>query len=111
MRSIAMNRIAMNRITVLGWIAIVLVGVLTARLTWAEEVKVEGSLTKIEGQLITIMNSGQAAQMKIEPATKILMHGKPIESRELKVGQKVRAVGDRSGGQTTCTTLEVLGTQ
>jgi len=88
-------------------VALVLVGSLTARVALAEQVKCEGTVTKIEGEKVTVKDGGNREQhMEVVPATKIMLDGKPAKPTDLKVGQHVSCTCDKQGDRMTCTTLE-----
>jgi hypothetical protein len=74
----------------------------------ADEVKCDGTITKIEGENVTVKDATQEQQMKVTPATRLTSGGKPMMPTELKVGQKVRCVGDKKEGVMVCTTMEVM---
>jgi hypothetical protein len=74
----------------------------------AEEIKVEGSISKIDGEMLTVKSAQGDRTLRVEPATKIMINGKPGSPMDLKVGQRVKCVGESAGGKTICTTLEVL---
>jgi len=84
--------------------ATVLFGTMARQAALAEEVKCDGIITKIDGDTVTV-KSAQEQQMKVEPATKITINGKPGTPLDLKVGQKVKCLCERSGQSMTCTTL------
>jgi ribosomal protein S1 len=88
--------------------AAVLLGTIARQVAYAEEVKCEGTITKIDGDMVTV-KAAQEQQMKIEPATMISINGKPGTSMDLKVGQKVKCVCEKSGKSMTCTTLIIAG--
>jgi len=74
----------------------------------SEEVKCAGMITKIDGEKITIKTDAQEQQMTVEPATKIVINGKPGDATDLKVGQKVKCLCDKSEGKMLCTSLEIM---
>jgi hypothetical protein len=88
--------------------AIVLVGWLATSVGRAEEVKCEGIITAIDGDIVVLKDATEEHQMKIEPATKIMFNGKPGSPMDLKVGQKVKCVCEKKGEEMTCTTLVVI---
>lgn len=99
----------MFRIVIGGLWGVTLISTLLVRAAIGEEVKIAGMLTKIEGQLLTVKTESGNEQMKIAPATKVIMNGKPMESRDLKVGQKVKGDCEKRGSEVVCVTLEVMG--
>jgi hypothetical protein len=79
----------------------------------AEEMKCEGAIVKIEGDNVTVKNSTAKNEpveqmLKMEPGTQITSGGKPVSVMDLKVGQKVKCVGDQRGGQMICTAMEIM---
>jgi len=74
----------------------------------AEEVKCEGTIVGIDGDNVTLKGATEEHQMKIEPATKIMINGKPGSPMDLKLGQKVKCVCDKSGDTMICTTLVIM---
>jgi hypothetical protein len=89
-------------------VATAFVGALAVRMAAAEEVKCDGKITKIDGNMITIDNMAKDQVMKIEPQTKITSGGKPVNPIDLKVGQLVKCVGDRHGDEVICTAMEIM---
>ena len=98
----------MARLSLAAMLVIAIVGSLAVRVSRAEEVKCEGTITTIDGDNITVKDATEDHQMKIEPATKIMFNGKPGSAMDLKVGQKVKCVCDKNGEQMICTTLAVV---
>jgi len=88
--------------------AIALVGSLALRVSRAEEVKCEGTITAIDGDIIVLKDATEEHQMKVEPATKIMFNGKPGSAMDLKVGQKVKCVCEKKGEEMVCTTLVII---
>jgi len=80
----------------------------TGRLALAEEVKCEGTIVRIDGDNVTLKGATEEHQMKIEPATKIMINGKPGSPMDLKLGQKVKCVCDKNGDTMICTTLVIM---
>jgi len=78
------------------------------RVSRAEEVKCEGMITMIDGDHVTLKDATEEHQMKIEPATKIMINGKPGSAMDLKVGQKVKCVCEKKGEEMICTTLAII---
>lgn len=84
-----------------------ILGGLAAGVALAEQVKCEGTITKSEGQRITIKDSGNHDQhMEVVPATKVTVDGKPSKPSDLKTGQHVSCTCDKQGNRMTCTMLE-----
>jgi len=98
----------MARLYLSAVFAIVLVGWLATSVGRAEEVKCEGTITAIDGDIVVLKDATDEHQMKIEPATKIMFNGKPGSPMDLKVGQKVKCVCEKKGEEMTCTTLVVI---
>jgi hypothetical protein len=74
----------------------------------AEEVKCDGVISRIEGDKVTVKSTDAEQQLKVEPATKIIIHGKPGTVMDLKVGQRVKCLADKRDQAVVCTTLEVM---
>ena len=74
----------------------------------SEEMKCAGTITKIDGDKITIKTEAQEQEMMIEPATKIVINGKPGAPTDLKVGQKAKCLCDKNEGKTLCTSMEIM---
>jgi len=90
------------------FVAVMLAAIAVGRLAVGEEVKCEGTIAKIEGEKVTVKGASQEYQMKVEPATKIIIVGKPGSPMDLKVGQRVKCLCERKDGGMICTTLEVM---
>ena len=71
-------------------IAIAAFALIFARAAIADEVKCEGAIIAIDGDIVTVKDMTKHHQMKIEPATKITSAGKPVMVSDLKVSQKVK---------------------
>jgi hypothetical protein len=97
----------MARLYAAALLAVVLASSLAIRSSLAEEVKCEGAITAIDGDIVIVKDAMDEHQMKIEPATKIMFNGKPGSSMDLKVGQKVKCVCEKKGEEMICTTLVV----
>jgi hypothetical protein len=74
----------------------------------AEEMKCEGAIVKVEGENVTVKEGMNERLMKLEPGTQITSGGKPVSVDDLKVGQKVKCVCDKRGGQMVCMTMEIM---
>jgi len=98
----------MARLTLSAIFAVAIVGSLAIRAIQAEEVKCEGMITMIDGDHVTVKDAKDEQHMKIEPATKIMVNGKPGSPMDLKVGQKVKCVCDKKGEEMVCTTLVIV---
>jgi hypothetical protein len=72
----------------------------------AEEVKCEGTITKIEGSNVTVKAADAQHEMTLAPATKITLDGKPARASDLKVGFKVKCTCDKEGEKVTCRQLD-----
>lgn len=81
-------------------------GVVTVAI--GEELKCEGMIVKIEGEMVTVKDTVKELQMKIEPATKITSGGKPVMPTDLKAGQRVRCVCETKDNAMICTSLEIM---
>jgi ABC-type Fe3+-hydroxamate transport system substrate-binding protein len=86
-------------------VAVALCAVIS-RAAIAEEVKCEGTISKIEGATVTIKAADAQHEVTLAPASKITLDGKPAKSTDLKVGQKVKCSANKEGGKATCTSLE-----
>jgi len=98
----------MARFSLAAIVAIAIAGSVVVRVSRAEEVKCEGTITVIDGDNVTVKDAMDEHQMKIEPATKIMINGKPGSAIDLKVGQKVKCVCDKNEDQMICTTLVII---
>jgi hypothetical protein len=89
-------------------VAMLLVGCVAGMALAAEEVTVQGTIMKIEGEKVTVKDMEKEQPMKISPATKITSGGKPASAMDLKVGQKVKCLIQKVGDEMMCTSLEVM---
>jgi hypothetical protein len=85
-----------------------LVLALSTRLALAEDTSCAGTITKIDGDRVTIKTTSGESQMLVEPATRIVLNGKPVESTELQVGQKVKCSCEKRDGKMICTMIELM---
>jgi hypothetical protein len=88
--------------------AVIVVGCALGITLAAEEVTVQGTIMKIEGEKLTVKDTEKEQPMKISPATKITSGGKPGSAMDLKVGQKVKCLVQKVGEEMMCTSLEVM---
>jgi hypothetical protein len=86
-------------------VAVALCAVIS-RVAIAEEVKCEGSISKIEGTTVTIKAADAQHEVTFAPTSKITLDGKPARFTDLKVGQKVKCTANKVGDKATCTALE-----
>jgi len=88
-------------------VALVMFAGLANRVALADQVKCEGTITKIDGEHVTIKDAtNQEKHMTVVPATKVMVDGKAAKSTDLKVGQHVACTCDKQGDKMTCNTLE-----
>jgi hypothetical protein len=91
--------------------AVVTLSTLSPAVVRAEEVTCDGSITKIEGEKVTVKTMSDEQQIVVEPATKIVVNGKPGNVTDLKVGQAVKCLADKRDGKIMCTSIEVMRDQ
>jgi hypothetical protein len=97
----------MSRFVLTAVIALAIVGSFGARIIRAEQVKCEGTITKIDGEHVTVKDSNNHEQhMTVVPATKVMVDGKAAKPTDLKVGQHVSCTCDKQGDKMTCTMIE-----
>ena len=91
-------------------LSVVFVGLMAVvgRAAVAEEVRCEGTIVAVEGEMVTVKSMDQEQRMKIEPATKITSASKPVMPSDLKVDQKVKCVCERKQGAMICTAMELM---
>jgi hypothetical protein len=101
------RRNAMSRFVLTAVVALTLLVTFGARIVRAEQVRCEGTITKIDGEKVTIKdNNNHDQHMEVVPATKVMVDGKPSKPSDLKVGQHVSCTCDKQGDKMTCTTIE-----
>src|SRR5437870_4464663 len=66
----------MSRLAITIVASIVTLGILATRVGLAEEAKCEGTITKIEGEKITVKSPTGEQHMDVVPATKVMLDGK-----------------------------------
>lgn len=98
----------MFRLAISMVVAVAVLGTVASRLAYAEEVKCEGMITKIEGEQVTVKTATDEHHLTILPATKVLVDGKPAKSTDLRVGQKVKCTANKTGDKATCTSIETM---
>lgn len=86
---------------------IILLALLSSR-TNADDLKVEGAIVRIEGEVVAVKAMDREQEMKMEPGTKISSGGKPVMVADLKVGQKVRCICEKRGDKMVCTAMEMM---
>jgi len=88
-------------------VALAVTGALASRSARAEQAKCEGTITKIDGEKVTIKDAGNHEQhMMVVPATKIMLDGKAAKPNDLKVGQHVKCTCNKEGDKMTCNMIE-----
>jgi ABC-type enterochelin transport system substrate-binding protein len=88
-------------------VAVAALGALSAQVAFAEEVKSEGTIAKIEGNQVTIKAEDAQHEVMLGPSSRITLDGRAATQRDLKVGQKVKCTADKEGDKLTCRLLEV----
>ena len=96
----------MNRFSISLVMAAALLCIYASRVTYAAEVKCEGTIAKIDGEKVTVKAATEQHILTVGPATKITVDGKPSKSSDLKVGQKVKCTASKEGKKLTCTSIE-----
>jgi Cu/Ag efflux protein CusF len=89
-------------------VAVAVLGTVASAVAYAEEVKCEGTIAKIEGEKVTVKTDKEDHQLTVLPSTKIMVDGKPAKSSDLKVGQKVKCVAEKQGAKVTCVSIETM---
>src|SRR5262245_6266749 len=88
-------------------VALAIVGTVAARAAHAEQAKCEGTITKIDGENVTVKTpANQEEHMTVVPATKIMLDGKAAKPNDLKVGQHVKCTCNKEGDKMTCAMVE-----
>jgi Cu/Ag efflux protein CusF len=95
----------MTRIVVALLMGLALV-VSVSAIAWAEDVKCEGTIAKIEGANVTVKAATESHTMTVADTTKITVNGSAAKLSDLKVGQKVKATCSKEGTKLTCTSIE-----
>lgn len=88
-------------------VALAVIGAFASRSVRAEQAKCEGTITKIDGEKVTVKDAGNQEQhMMVVPATKIMIDGKAAKPNDLKVGQHVKCTCNKDGDKMTCNMIE-----
>jgi hypothetical protein len=98
----------MFRFPIPAFVGAVLLAALSLAAVRAEEVNCQGAISRIEGEKVTVKTMADEQQLLLEPATRIVINGKPGSPTELKIGQEVKCLGDKRDGKVTCTSIEVI---
>lgn len=98
----------MLRLAISATLAVAVLGMVASAIAYAEEVKCEGTITKIEGEKVTVQTTKDDHTMTVLPSTKVMVDGKPAKSSDLKVGQKVKCVCNKDGDKMICTMVETM---
>ena len=77
-----------------------------AAVAMAEEVKCEGTITKVEAAAVTVKTDADSHVLTCDAKTKITLNGSAAKISDLKVGQKVKCVGNKEGTKVTCTSID-----
>ena len=64
---------------------------------YAEEVKCEGTIAKIDGQTVTVKTDAESHIMTADAKTKVTLDGSAAKVTDLKVGQKVKCTCNKEG--------------
>jgi hypothetical protein len=78
----------------------------TAVAVAAEEVKCEGSITKVDAASVTVKTDTESHVLTINDKTKVTLNGSAAKPADLKVGQKVKCTGQKDGTKVICTSIE-----
>jgi hypothetical protein len=98
----------MSRHILIALFVSLMVTLTVSRVSAAQDVTCEGTITKIEGESLTVKDMNGEKEMKIKPATKIVLVGKPVSPMDLKVGQHVKCICQWNENEMLCTTIEIL---
>ena len=90
--------------------SVVVVILLTLLSSWAiaDDLKFEGTIVRIEGEVVAVKGMGREQEMKVEPGTKITSGGKPVMVADLQVGQRVQCVFEKRGDTVVCMAMEIM---
>jgi hypothetical protein len=97
----------MCRFTISLVVAVAVIGAYASRVARAEEVRCEGTITKIDGEKVTVKTAtNQEQHMTVLPATKIMIDGKAAKPNDLRVGQRVKCTCNKEGDKMVCNMIE-----
>jgi Cu/Ag efflux protein CusF len=97
----------MIRFALTSFVAFVIVCSLTTHVALAEQAKCSGTITKIDGEKVTVKDtSNQEHHMTVVPSTKVMVDGKAAKTTDLKTGQQVSCTCDKQGDKMTCSSIE-----
>jgi hypothetical protein len=88
-------------------VVVILLTLLSSR-TKADDLKLEGAIVRIEGEIVAVKGMDREQEMKMEPGTRITSGGKPVMVADLKVGQKVQCVFEKRGDKAVCMAMEIM---
>jgi hypothetical protein len=95
----------MSKLVICWLMGLALCTVVTG-VAYAEEVKCEGTIAKIDGQTVTVKTDTDSHVMATDAKTKVTLDGSAAKVTDLKVGQKVKCVGNKEGAKLTCVSIE-----
>jgi hypothetical protein len=92
---------------ILSLAVVLAIGSQFSRIASAEEVKCEGTITKIDGEKVTIKTpANQEQHMWVVPATKVMVDGKAAKPTDLKIGERVKCTCNKDVDKMTCNMIE-----
>jgi len=80
--------------------------VFSASIALAEEVKCDGTIAKIDGATVTVKTATESHTLTVDDKTKITLNGSAAKLADLKVGQKVKCVGNKEGAKVTVVSMD-----
>lgn len=100
----------MSKFFVAALAVVVVSAVLCGVPAFAEELKCAGVITKIEGQIVTVKTADAQHELTALPSSKITLDNKPGQLADLKVGYKVRCLGDKEEKKILLRSLDAVTT-
>jgi len=88
-------------------VALAVIGSFTSRAAQAQEAKCEGTISKVEGEKVTVRTTtNEEHQLTVVPSTKVMLDGKAAKPSDLKPGLKVKCTANKEGDKLTCNMIE-----
>jgi hypothetical protein len=98
----------MFRFAIALTVAVIGLGAFGSSVLLAEEAKCDGTIAKIEGDLVTVKTVDAQHELTVLPSTNVTLDGKPARTTDLKVGMKVKCTAEKQGEKLNARSVEAM---